>query len=183
MTATDRAYVALLRAVNVGGTVLKMERLRRAAEGLGLSDVRTLLQSGNLVFRSRASDPARLEEELQRTIAASEGLATDVFVRPAREWREVLLGNPFPQEAVDDPGRLVVTALKGPPPPSAWTELHAAIPGRERVQGIGRHAYIVYPDGQGRSKLTIALIERKLGTRGTSRNWNTVRKLEAAASE
>jgi uncharacterized protein (DUF1697 family) len=67
--------------------------------------------------------------------------------------------------------------LKAPPPATAVAALRTAIKGRERVELNGREAYLVYPDGVGRSKLTIALVEQKLGTRGTGRNWNTVVRL------
>jgi uncharacterized protein (DUF1697 family) len=87
----------------------------------------------------------------------------------------------FEAEAKSDPGHLVVMALKDAPAASAVKALQAAIKGREIVRAAGRHAYIVYPDGIGRSKLTNALIEKTLATRGTARNWNTVMKLAAMA--
>ena len=180
MTVARDTYIALLRAVNVGGTVLKMEALRRVAEGLGLGSVRTVLASGNLVFQTARTDTGKIESRLEQALSKFEGLTTDFFVRSGAEWKELIRRNPFPAEATADPGRLVVSVLKAPPTSSKWSELRSAIVGRERVEGIGRHAYIVYPDGQGRSKLSMALIERKLGTRGTNRNWNTVRRLEAA---
>jgi uncharacterized protein (DUF1697 family) len=109
------------------------------------------------------------------------GLRTDFFVRTAAEWAKVVAGNPFPEEAERDPGHLVVMFLKATPEANDVAALQAAIPGRETVRAEGKHAYIIYPDGIGRSKLTIDLIERKLGTRGTGRNWNTVLKLAALA--
>jgi uncharacterized protein (DUF1697 family) len=108
-------------------------------------------------------------------------VATDVFLRTTAEWAEAMARNPFRKEAKEDPSRLVVVALKEAPAPEQWDDLGRAIPGRERVRGIGRQAYAYYPDGQGRSKFTIALIEKRLGTRGTARNWNTVTKLAALA--
>ena len=177
------AYVALLRAVNVGGRSVPMAGLREAVAALGFTGVRTLLQSGNVVFQTRARATAQLETALEEMMAKRLGVATDVLVRGAGEWAEVVARNPFPDEARSDPGRLVVVALKAPPAREAVEALRAAIVGREIVRADGRHAYIVYPDGQGRSKLTPALIERKLGTRGTARNWNTVLKLAAAVAE
>ena len=93
-------------------------------------------------------------------------------------WEAIVRGNPFRREAEDDPAHLVATVLADAPVAEAWGSLRAAIVGRERLAAGERHAYIVYPDGIGRSKLTAQLIERHLGVRGTSRNWNTVCALQ-----
>jgi uncharacterized protein (DUF1697 family) len=173
--------IALLRAVNLGAhNKVGMNDLRALLEALGMGDVRTVLQSGNVVFRSDAPAP-KLEDVLQRAAAARLGLETDVFVRTAAEWRAIIDRNPFPQEARRDPGHLLVMVLKTAPDRRAVNALQSAIAGREVVRASGRHAYVVYPDGTGRSRLTSAFIEKKLGTRGTGRNWNTVVKLGALA--
>jgi uncharacterized protein (DUF1697 family) len=103
-------------------------------------------------------------------------------VRTAEEWKRIVANNPFAREAKEDPGHLLVMCLRDAPPPDAVEDLRSAIKGRERVEVRGRDAYFVYPDGVGRSKLTNALIEKKLATRGTARNWNTVTKLLALVS-
>jgi uncharacterized protein (DUF1697 family) len=176
-------YIALLRAVNLGGdTAVRMDALRSATEQLGLRKVRTLLQSGNLVFETEAVPPSRLEERLESRSADVLGLRTDYFVRTAEEWSAIVRSNPFPREAKADPAHLVVTVLKAAPPPHAWKALEASIVGRETVRPGDRVAYIVYPDGIGRSRLTARRIEDRLGTSGTSRNWNTVSKLATLAS-
>jgi uncharacterized protein (DUF1697 family) len=175
--------IGLLRAVNVGGAnPLGMESLRTLLSRMGFDEVRTLLQSGNIVFRSEARVDGDLEGRLEERIATDLGVRTDFFLRTADEWGSVVSLNPFVREAKTDPGRLLVTALKNAPSEEAWKRLNAAIKDRERVRGVGRHAYIVYPDGTGRSRLTPAVIEKNLETRGTSRNWNTVTKLLATAS-
>ncbi len=176
-------YIGLLRAVNLGGsTQVSMEALRNLLARMGLEGVQTLLQSGNVVFRSNVADPTALERQLENRVARDLKLRTDFFLRSGGAWNSILRANPFPHEAEAAPGYLVVTALKEAPSPENWKALEAAIRGPERVHGMGREAYIVYPNGQGRSRLTLALIERSLGTRGTSRNWNTVTKLAALAS-
>jgi uncharacterized protein (DUF1697 family) len=170
--------VALLRAVNVGGkNLVPMASLRALFEDLGFTRVRTLLQSGNVVF-SGAAGPA-VEETLEKATRERLGVSADFLVRTAAEWSEIRAHNPFPEEARQDPGHLVVMCLKSAPAPGAVEALRAAIVGNERVAVEGRQAYLVYPDGIGRSKLTVALVERKLGARGTGRNWNTVEKLAA----
>jgi len=174
------AHVALLRAVNLPGhNKIAMRDLVELLGALGMSDARSLLQSGNLVFRSNRRSAAELERQLEVAMRERLGLATDVMVRGAEDWRTVIARNPFPAEAERDPGHLLVVFLKDAPGRGAEAALRDAITGREVVKVDGRHAYIVYPDGVGRSRLTTSLIERKLGTRGTGRNWNTVLKLGA----
>ena len=176
-------YIALLRAVNLGGsTQLSMAALREGLRRRGYNRVETLQQSGNIVLRSAVTHPGRLERQLETDVATELGFNAEFFVRTAAEWRTSLISNPFPQEAERDPAHLVLTLLKDEPSPAQWKALAEGFPGRERVEPSGRQAYIVYPDGIGRSKLTTALIERKLGTRCTSRNWNTVKKLDRLAS-
>jgi uncharacterized protein (DUF1697 family) len=173
-------HIALLRGVNVGGkTTVSMSELRTMLAELGLSHPHTLLQSGNLVFDVGADAPNNeaLETLLETEIERRFGHAFDVLVRNGKDWARVIAKNPFPAEAKDDPSHLVVMALKRAPKTAAVTALQAAIKGREVVQTAGRHAYIVYPDGIGTSKLTNVMIEKTLGTRGTARNWNTVLKL------
>ena len=172
--------VALLRAVNVGGrAAVSMAQLREMCTSIGLENPRTLLQSGNLVFETEKHSPADLEKELETETADRLGLRTDFLVRTDREWSKLVKANPFPDAARDDPGHLLVVFLKGRPDSAKFDALRAAVKGREEVHGGDRCAYITYPDGVGRSKLTISVIESKLGTRGTGRNWNTVLKLAA----
>ncbi len=174
-----RDRVALLRGINVGGNKkVVMAELRAFMQALGFDDATTLLQTGNVVFGSRTSS-SRLESLFEREAAARLGLTTEFFVRTADEWRDVIAGNPYPRAAERDPAHLLVVCLKDAVTPARVNALRAAIRGPETVEARGRHAYVVYPGGIGTSKLTAAVIDAKLGTRGTARNWNTVRKLEA----
>jgi len=176
-------HVALVRAINVAGrNRVSMAELRDLMAELGFANVQSLLQSGNLVFDSRAGTPARLESLLEQAAKDHLQLETAFFVRTAKEWAEIVAGNPFPDEAKRDPAHLVVQFLKGAPDHEHVTALEKAIVGREVIRAGGRHLYIVYPDGIGRSKLTNALIEQKLGMQGTARNWNTVLKLASLAA-
>ncbi len=110
-------------------------------------------------------------------------LRIDILIRSAAEWAAVIAVNPFPDEAERDPSHLLVTFLKTAPEAAAVDALRAAVSGPEVVRADGRQLYVVYPAGIGRSKLTHASIESKLRTRGTSRNWNTVLKLDALARD
>jgi len=174
------SYVALLRGINVAGhRQVAMADLRDLLGHLGLLDATSLLQSGNLVFRAEAQAGAKLERLLETAAEKRLGLKTDFIVRSAREWDGNIAGNPFRKEAESDPGRLVVMFFKGSPVSGGIEALEAANDGPEVLRARGTHVYIVYPNGMGRSRFTTALIEKKLGTRGTARNWNTVRKIGA----
>jgi uncharacterized protein (DUF1697 family) len=176
-------YIALLRAVNLGPhNKVRMADLCAMAAGAGLREPRTLLASGNLVFSAAEKNADRVARLLEREAAARLGLTTTIFVRSAAEWEDIVADNPFPDAAETDPAHLVFLALVAAPSRAAQKALSDSIAGREKVRVVGRAAYAVYPDGIGDSKLTAAMIERKLGTQCTGRNWNTVLKLRAAAS-
>ncbi len=175
-------FIALLRGINVGGRkILPMADLRRLAGSLGLRNAKTLLQSGNLVF----DEPRRSAASLERLLEAETKQRLDAevcyLVRSAAEWSGIVGANPWPKLAEDDPGHLLMMALQRTPGDEELTALRGAFLGRETIEVVGRQLYIHYPDGVARSKLSNALIERKLGCRGTARNWNTVLKLAAAA--
>lgn len=172
------SHIALLRGINVGGkTMVPMAELKKIFEALGFAEVKTLLQSGNVVFMSKDTTGAKLEALLEREIAKKFGRPVDCLVRTEGEWSAITKANPFPKEAADDPSHYVVMCLKDAPNAKALAELKAAISGPEYFQAKGTELYIVYPEGMGRSKLTNVVIEKKLGTRGTARNWNTVGKI------
>jgi uncharacterized protein (DUF1697 family) len=185
MPRESTMQVALLRAVNIGPHgKIAMSDLRELMTELGLQDGKTLLQSGNMVFRGGSKAGSALERQLEDETKKRFDLETDFFVRTAAEWNAVVAANPFPDEARKDPSHLVVIFLKEAIKPAAVTALQAAIAGREvaRCQGKNvREVYITYPDGIGNSKVTNTLLEKKLGTSGTGRNWNTVLKLQALA--
>ena len=177
-------HIALLRGVNVGGhRTVAMSDLRDLITDLGFSDARTLLQSGNLVFRGDGRGGAALEPLLETEAAKCLGLQADFLIRSAEEWKDVVARNPFPKEAERDPSHLVVMFLKSAVNLKNANAAQAAITGREMIRGNGRQVYIVYPDGIGRSRVTNVFLEGKLGIRGTARNWNTVLKLSALADE
>lgn len=176
-------YITVLRAINLGAhNRVAMADLRAMLAKLKLEDPKTLLLSGNAVFKSRSASSAALERQLEAASTKHLKVTTDYFVRSAAEWQAIIKGNPFPDEAKTDPGHLLMMCLRDAPSPAAVEALQEKIKGREVVRARGTHAYFVYPDGIGRSKLTIAVIEKALGTRGTARNWNTVLKLGELAS-
>ncbi len=178
---TEPSRIAVLRAVNVGGRSMPMADLRAMASAIGLEDVRTLLQSGNLVFRGGPPAEAALEQKLEEAIQQAFGYFADCLVRDVAEWDAIIAHNPFPDEAAKDPGRLIVMPMKAKVTAAGLEALRAAIKGPEYVEAWNRAAYLVYPRGSGESKMTIRVIERCLGSIGTGRNWNTMQKLATLA--
>lgn len=173
-------HIALLRAINVGGrNKVAMADLRRLLSRLGFEGAASLLQSGNLVFRSPRLTGAALETLLEKETVKRLGIRVDYIVRSGNEWRELVARNPFRRQAQSDPSRLIVMFLKSAPSRSSIRALRSLIEGGEGIRSAGKQLFVVYPTGIGRSKLTGALIERRLGTRGTARNWNTILKVEA----
>jgi len=180
----QQLHIALIRGINVGGHLpVSMSDLRDMLTHLGFESPRSLLQSGNLVFRCDARRGAGLEGLLEAEAEKRLGLRADFLIRSAKEWREVVARNPFRKEAERDPSHLVVMFLKSAAEAKNVKAVQAAITGSERIRGDGRQVYIVYPAGIGRSPLTNVLLEKKLGIRGTARNWNTVLKIAALADE
>jgi uncharacterized protein (DUF1697 family) len=181
--APAAVHIALLRAVNVGGRSVAMADLRAMLEAHGCANSRTLLQSGNAVFAVNAKSSAvALEKKLETEAQRRFGFAVAFMLRTAAEWEALVACNPFPDAAKKDPARLILMAFKGAPDADAIKALRDGYKGPETIHVAGREAYLIYPEGQGNSKLTNALIERKLGVAGTARNWNTVLKLAALAA-
>lgn len=175
-------WIALLAAVNVGGRKVVMAELKAMAEQMGLENPRTLLASGNLVFKA-PGPAAEVETRLEAALKDRFGFDCPVMLRSAEELDEAIAANPFSDAARDEPSRLLLAALKNEVSAEALERLRAAITGPELVERRGRDLYFVYPDGQGKSTLTLPMINKALGARNTGRNWNTVLKLQAMARE
>ena len=166
------AYVALLRAVNVGGRQLKMIDLKDIAEEQGLESPRTYIASGNLLFASSKSEGA-VKSALEAAIEKHMGKDVGVMVRTAAEMRAVVEASAFPEEPAN---RVVAIFLDEKPPKDAIE--NAKNIADERMALGTREIYVHYPSGQGRSKLKIPA-----AARGTARNMNTVAKLAELAKE
>ncbi len=172
--------VAFLRGINVGGHhKIKMDALRTICARLGLRDAQTLVQSGNIVFRTGDTHVSgQLEDEIQRSV----GFRPQVIVRTSADLKRVVARNPFADRPEVNPGKLVVTFLAREPSREARERLVKLNPGSEELRFDGRELYVYYPNGMGRSKLP-ALIEKVLEVPATARNWNTVTRLLAMAEK
>ena len=176
-SGTSGVHIALLRAINVGGTKkLLMAELRAMFEAAGCADVRTYIQSGNVVFRGEPVLAARIPELIEAEIAETKGFQVPVVTRTAAELDAVVGSNPF-LEAGADPAKLHVGFLAEAPSAARIAELDPDRSPSDAFEVRGREVYLHFPNGTARSKLTVDYFDRTLGTTITIRNWRTVRKL------
>ena len=169
--------VALLRAVNVGGRKLPMAELRALCPELGWSNVRTYIQSGNVVFDADGT-PADAEAALETRIAKHYGYAAPTIVRTAAQWRAFAPACPFPGAARDTPNYLLMLLAKQPIASGAVETIQARAAAGEMVKQAGEALWIHFPNGSGMSRLTPSLIDKAIGSPATSRNYRTVVTLE-----
>jgi uncharacterized protein (DUF1697 family) len=170
--------ISMLRGVNLAGKrKIKMEALKALYESLGLRDARTLLQSGNVVFRTERKDLAALTRKIEAAIEEKFGFHSDVIVRTSAELRDVLARNPFAKRSGIDASKLLLSFLVSDPGAEARENVLRIKAEPEELRIDGREVYIYFPNGMGRPKLSMAVVERTLKTSWTGRNWNTVRKL------
>jgi uncharacterized protein (DUF1697 family) len=170
--------IALLRGVNVGGhNKIKMEALRALFESLKLRDPHTYIQSGNVVFRTKERDLGILTQRIENGIERTFGFRAAVILRTTSDLRDVILRNPFATRRGIDPHKLLVTFLASDPDADARSQVLKIKIESEELKIDGREAYIYFPNGIARSKLSWATIAKTLKTSGTARNWNSVTKL------
>jgi uncharacterized protein (DUF1697 family) len=174
-------YVAMLRGVNVGGNTLKMDRLRQACEDIGLRDVQTYVQSGNIVLTSPMS-VAKLAQTLKAAVDAQTRLPVTVVVRTADEIRKVVADNPFLKQKGIDSAKLHVTFLGKTPVRPAIDKLDALAGDRDEYHLSAREIYLHCPINYGQTRLSNTMIEKVLAVGATTRNWKTVTMLHAMAT-
>ena len=172
-------FVALLRGVNVGGKVAKMDAVRAAFEALGLANVRTYVQSGNVLFGAKGGSEAALAKKIAARLEKDIGFSIAVLVLSEKDLARVVAQNPFLKEKGIDVKKLHVTFLDGAPPAAGLEKMAAVASGRDRFVARGTTLYLHCPDGYGRSKLVNNAFERALKVGATTRNWNTVTTLAA----
>jgi uncharacterized protein (DUF1697 family) len=183
MTTSPRnTFVALLRGINVGGhKIIKMDALREAFVGTGFSDVATYVQSGNVVFKASPKTSEDLAKRIEEMLLRRFSMGVPVIVRNVVEMGAVLRNNPFLKEKGIDSGKLHVTFLSQTPLKTALKGLDAIAAGPDRFHCGGQEIYLYCPNGFGRTKLSINAIEKVLAVGTTTRNWNTVNKLNEMA--
>ena len=174
--------IALLRGINVGGNnKLPMKELREVLTKMGLKDVQTYIQSGNVVFRSDTADMGKLSESITAAIQNSHGFAPRIILLTAGSLRQAIAANPFP-EGESEPKSLHLFFLASPPENPDIAKIESLKSDTENYKLIGSVFYLHAPDGIGRSKLA-EKVERALGVPATARNWRSVCQIMAIAEE
>jgi uncharacterized protein (DUF1697 family) len=174
-------HVALLRGVNVGGNrKLPMKDLATLFEQAGCTSVRTFIQSGNVVFAARAALAKKVPALLADAIEARFGFRVPIALRTGEELASLIQANPFLPAA--DPKTLHVGFLVDTPARALVDKLDPRYAPPDEFRVIGRDIYLCYPQGLGKSKLTNAYFDSRLGIISTVRNWNTVNELARLAA-
>lgn len=170
-------YIAMLRGINVSGhKIIKMERLRAMFEAMGFGQVRTYVQSGNVIFET--DEPAAsLSAKIQKRILKDFGFEVPVLTKSAKELADIVKLNPFVKEKGLDETKWHVTFLADDPPKNALEMLQPLAAEAEKVCIVVRAIYLHCPNGYGNTKLTNTTIEKKLSCGATTRNWNTTKTL------
>lgn len=175
-------YISLLRGINVGGrNSVPMEKLRALCEGVGCEQVKTFIQSGNVVFKAAKCDPGTLSAKIEKKIVAEFGFPVAVVTRTAAELGKVIEANPFRKECRAEPAKVHVAFLSERPAAEAAKALMTKTSDDEQARCSGREVYLYYRNGMGTAKMTGAVIERVVGVKATARNWNTVTRLHEMA--
>ena len=177
-------YIAMLRGINVSGQKrILMADLKAMCESLGLTRVRTYVQSGNVLFDSPLENSSSLVAQIESAILKTFGFDVPVLVRTAADLRAVIDSNPFLTQRRENTAHLYVHFLSHAPEADRIARL--TVPANEtgEVAVIGKEIYLFLPDGAGRTKLTNAYLENKLKVTGTARNWNTVNALLELAGQ
>ncbi|HXR32610.1 MAG TPA: DUF1697 domain-containing protein [Verrucomicrobiae bacterium] len=170
--------ISLLRGVNVGGhNKIKMDALRNLYEALGFRGAQTYVQSGNVIFRSKTSDIFKLAKRIEDAIEKSFGFRPPVVLRTSADMADVIARNPCAKRCGIDPKKLAVIFLKETPTAECLQNALKIKTAPEELWIDGREAYVYFPNGMARPKMSLPAIERALKTTGTGRNWNTVTML------
>jgi len=177
-------YIALLRGINIGPHKrMKMEKLRSSCEGLGFADVKTYIQSGNVVLRAGKLSSSALSKKLGECIVRDFGFSAEVISRTREEMKQIIDNNPFARERGIDTSKLHVVFLSQAPSAAALKKLQELTLAPDRTRSSGNELYFYFPNGVSGSSLWKHPLDRITGVPGTMRNWNTVNKLYEMAMD
>ena len=170
--------IAFARGINVGGrNKVKMAELRDCFAELGMRGVRTILQSGNVVFGADETDLGTLKDLLETGMRQRFGFEAQLLLRTPDAFRSALSSQPFSAAQLEAPNKIAVVFLSQDADAAAVASLRETNPGREEIHAAGSELYIFYTDGMARSKLTNRRIEAALNVVASARNWNTCQRL------
>lgn len=176
------AYISILRGINVSGNrMIKMDELRKMYESLKFKNVKTYIQSGNVLFENMKMKPADLEKQISKQILKQFGFEVPVLVKDAEEFKTVLKNNPFVNVRKEDITKLHVTFLADEPNQTNVEKIKTGNYGADEFIISGKTVYLFCPNGYGNTKLNNTFFESKLKTSATTRNWKTINELAKMA--
>lgn len=175
-------FIAFLRAINVGGHIVKMDRLRGLFESLGFSSVETFIASGNVVFETRSKNPKLLERKIESALREALGYEVATFIRTEKELADIADYKPFPQTELDAAAALYIGFLAESPDEESKQKLLAFRTEVDDFHVHEREVYWLCRTKQSESTFSNAVLEKALGARVTFRGVNTVRRIAAKYS-
>jgi uncharacterized protein (DUF1697 family) len=171
-------YIAMLRGINVGGNKrIKMDDLRKSFEALGFEQVKTYIQSGNVVFKAAKSSSAALGKKIEARIVSDFGFSASVIVRTGAELSATITANPFLTQPGIDHDKLHVTFLSDIPAAPALKKLAELTVAPDQSQCVGKEIFLYLPNGFSASSLWKVPWEKALAVVTTTRNWKTVNSI------
>jgi uncharacterized protein (DUF1697 family) len=177
-------YISLLRGINVSGhKMIKMEDLINLYKSLKFENVRTYVQSGNVIFNTSARDQEKILKKLETNIESRFGFPVKVIIRTHGELYQVIKKNPFIKRTGIDISKLYISFLSDKPAAGLIKDIKLNKNETEEYQIIGKEVYLYLPEGYGNTKLQIGIFEKKLNVIATARNWKTVNTLYEFSNE
>jgi uncharacterized protein (DUF1697 family) len=177
-------YVALLRGINLGGhKKIKMDELRASLAAMGFDEVKTYIQSGNVVFKTAKISDRALSKKIEASILSNFGHSVSVMIRTAEEIKQVIANNPFLKQPDIDQTKLHVMFLAEPPAQSALKQLETLVLKPDQFRSLGKELYFYLPNGVAESAVMKKPIDRVLAIPTTMRNWKTVNTVQQMCTE
>jgi len=171
-------YISILRGINVSGhRMIKMDKLKQMFADLGLQNIQTYIQSGNVVFQVEKSDQKELEKKITKAISEKFGFDVPVIVKDFSELKQIISGNPFLNDKTKNKAQFHVTFLSCLPNRESFGKIEAAQYHPDEFFLVDKAIYLYCPNGYGKSKLTNGFFENKLQVTATTRNWKTTNEL------
>lgn len=179
-----QTYIAILRGINVSGhKMIKMEALRNILEDLKFKNIKTYIQSGNIVFQDKKTDTDVLAKKIAKTISENFNFEVPVMVKEEKEFIDVLNNNPFLTKRKEDISKLHVTFLSDVPEKVNVDKIKEGSYQSDEFIIKEKAVYLFCPDGYGNTKLNNTFFENKLKVTATTRNWKTITELVNMANE
>ncbi len=177
-------FISMLRGINVSGQKqIRMAELRSLYESLGLANVRSYVQSGNVVFESTELEAAQLARLIEAQIEQTFGYSIAVFIRDRHDFERIIAGNPFTHQRNEDPAKLHVTFLSNSPDETKLSGLVSPNEAADEFFSGAKEIFLFCPNGYGLTKWSNNFFEKKLKMPATTRNWKTVKALYQMAHE